>query len=372
MRVFILSDPDCIHTKRWISSLSRHNIDIFLFGLNKFNTVYYDEYTNVSTYSIDMVSNLKNRISSGTFEKLKYLKMLKILKRKIKEFRPDILHAHYATSYGLLGALMNFHPYIISVWGSDVYDFPKVSFIHKKILQYNLSKADKILSTSHIMAKETHKYTDKPIEITPFGVNLNIFKKTEDFIDNHEEIIIGTVKTLAPKYGIDILIRSFKIVLDNNYDKNLRLQIIGEGEDKDKLKFLVSELGIKNNVDFLGKVENHLLYKYYNRFSVSVSVSDSESFGVVAVEAMACECPVIVSDADGFTEVVVNNETGFIVPKRNVVATAAAIQKFIDDNTLRDKMGKKGRQRVKKLYNWDNNVNQMVDIYNRIVKKKNG
>jgi glycosyltransferase involved in cell wall biosynthesis len=220
------------------------------------------------------------------------------------------------------------------------------------------------------MAKETHEYTDKSIEITPFGVDLNVFKKIENVTENHEEIIIGTVKTLAPKYGIDILIKSFKIVLDNNPDKNISLQIIGEGEDKDKLKSLASELRIKSNVNFLGKIENNLLYKYYNRFSVSVSVSNSESFGVVAVEAMACECPVIVSDADGFTEVVVNNETGFIVPKRNVEATAAAIQKFIDDNTLRNKMGKKGRERVERLYNWENNVNQMIDIYTQTVKKK--
>jgi glycosyltransferase involved in cell wall biosynthesis len=81
---------------------------------------------------------------------------------------------------------------------------------------------------------------------------------------------------------------------------------------------------------------------------------------------MACECPVVVSDADGFTEVVVNNETGFIVPKKDVEATANAIQKFIDDYTLRDKMGKKGRERVEKLYNWDENVNRMMEIYNKI------
>ncbi|MDR2407384.1 MAG: glycosyltransferase [Bacteroidales bacterium] len=371
MRVFILSDPNCVHTKRWVSSLSKHDIEIFLFGLNKFDSSFYSQYSNISVYAIDMISNLNNRVANGTFEKLKYLKMLKILKRKIKEFQPDILHAHYATSYGLLGALMNFHPYIISVWGSDVYDFPKVSFIHRCILKYNLKKADKILSTSHIMAKETHKYTDKPIEITPFGVDISLFKKKNiSRIDN--KIVIGNVKTLSPKYGIDILIKSFKIVLDKNPELDLVLNIIGEGEEKENLINLCESLNISGKVSFLGKIENKLLPDYYNSFlvSVSVSVSDSESFGVVAVESMACECPVVVSDADGFTEVVLNNETGFIVPKKDVEATSEAIQKFIDDNTLRDTMGKKGRERVEKLYNWEYNVNQMIDIYHQIITRK--
>ena len=63
-------------------------------------------------------------------------------------------------------------------------------------------------------------------------------------------------------------------------------------------------LGIGDRVEFCGFVQNDLLPNVYNSVSVSVSVSDSESFGVVAVEAMSCGCPVVVSDADGFTEVV--------------------------------------------------------------------
>lgn len=368
MRIFILSDPNSVHTKRWISSLSKHNIEIFLFGLNKFDSSFYNQCANVSVYAIDMISNLNNRVANGTFEKLRYLKILKTLKRKIKEFQPDILHAHYATSYGLLGALVNFHPYIISVWGSDVYDFPKVSFVHKWVLKYNFKKADKILSTSHIMAKETLKYTNKPIEIIPFGVDISLFKKKN--ISNFDnKIVIGNVKTLSSKYGIDILIKSFKIVLDKNSQLDIVLKIIGEGEEKEHLIRLCESLNISDKVSFLGKIENKLLPDYYNSFSVSVSVSDSESFGVVAVESMACECPVVVSDADGFTEVVVDGETGFIVPKRDVAATATAIQKFIDDkNTLRDKMGKKGRKRVEKLYNWEDNVNQLIDVYAQIFR----
>lgn len=370
MRLFILSDPTCIHTKRWISALSSYEIDIFLFGLSGRDLSYYNQFDNVSTFAVDMVNE---RVKNGTLKKIVYLKVLKILKHKIKEFKPDILHAHYASSYGLLGALLDIHPYVISVWGSDVYDFPRVSFLHKLLLKYNFSKADYLLSTSHVMAKETQRYTDKSIKITPFGVDVNLFKKN-DISDNKEkEIIIGNVKALTPKYGIDILIKAFKKVVDDNLDKQIKLKIIGEGADKDNLQQLVLDLEIADKVFFLGKIDNNLLPEYYNHFDifVSTSVLDSESFGVVAVEAMACECPVIVSDADGFTEVVANQETGIIVPKKDIEATAKAIQNLIDNKDLRETMGKQGRKRVEELYNWEKNVELMISIYREILSNRN-
>jgi glycosyltransferase involved in cell wall biosynthesis len=371
MRIFILSDTDNIHTKRWISSLSQRGIEIFLFGLSSNDINYYAQFPNITVAKTGYTNNIKNIIKNGTFQKLTYLKAIKEIREHIKDFRPNILHAHYASSYGLLGALTGFHPYIISVWGSDVYDFPNVSWIHKQILKYNLSKADKILSTSHVMSKETQKYTAKSIQITPFGVDLSLFKKQCMELQNDDTFVVGNVKTLAPKYGIDVLIKAFKLVMDNNPDKKIRLEIVGEGPDKEKLQQLTKDLNIAEHVVFRGRIENHLLPAVYNAVSVFVSVSDSESFGVVAVEAMACECPVVVSDADGFREVVVDEKTGFLVPKRNVIATAEAIQKFIDDNTLRDKMGKKGRKRVKKLYDWEDNVDTMLKVYNKILNKEN-
>ena len=102
-----------------------------------------------------------------------------------------------------------------------------------------------------------------------------------------------------------------------------------------------------------------------------MSVFDSESFGVVAVEAMACGCPVVTSDADGFTEVVDNGKTGFIVPKRNPEATAEAIQRFVDHPELREIMGVAGRQRVLDLYNWNDNVDTMVNEYHKVLAEFN-
>ena len=369
MKLFIISDLSDIHTKRWVSALAGRGIEIFLFGINKPDEEFYKKLKQVTVFRVDVFSKMQHPFRTGGIEKLKYLSVVKILRKKIQEFQPDIVHAHYASSNGLLGALSGFHPFIVSVWGSDVYDFPKVSFLHRCILKYTLKKADKILSTSHVMALETHQYTPKEIEITPFGVNTDLFKKIP--VHRDDTYIIGNVKTLLPKYGIDVLIKAFQLVVDRNADKELRLEIVGTGPDHEKLEQLAKSLEIADKVHFIGQVENSSLPSYYNRFLVAVSASvwNSESFGVVAVEAMACECPVVTSDADGFTEVVKDGETGFIVPKKDVEKTAEAIQKFIDHPELRDEMGRKGRERVLALYDWNKNVDMMVDIYQSIYNK---
>lgn len=366
MRIFILADANSIHTKRWVLSLAKQKVDIFLFSFYKNSDNYYSSsLLNVHVYGCLDKSN------NSIIGKIKYLFYLSTLRKKIKEFNPDILHAHYATSYGLLGALSNFHPYIISVWGSDIYDFPRKTILHSRVLKYILSNADKVLSTSHVMANETCKYIDKNVKITPFGVDTSLFRKV-DFIDinaDYTKMIIGNVKSLSYKYGIDILIRAFDIVSKKNLHIDLELVIVGEGPDKNQLKELTVSLGISNKVYFVGRVDNNILPTYYNRFLVAVSPSVlNESFGVVAVEAMACECPVVTSDADGFTEVVEDGQTGFIVPKKDVEATAKAIQKFIDEPDLRATMGKKGRERVLALYDWNDNVRTMLEIYNEILK----
>ena len=360
MKVFILSCPNSIHTRRWVSSLTQNGIEICLCGFttNKNDTLnYYHSVQNLQVLFFEVES----------LNTINYLSKVSEIKKVIKEYKPNILHAHYASSYGLLGALSGFHPYILSVWGSDVYDFPNSNILAKLVLKYNLWKADKLLSTSYVMAKEARKYTSKEFEITPFGVDTSLFKKNK-FSNTFKDFVIGNVKTLSPIYGIDTLIRAFKVVLDKNSSLSLKLVIVGEGPNKLEYMNLVSSLGIDDKVEFKGRIPNNQLADVYNSFSVSVSVSNSESFGVVAVEAMACECPVITSDADGFTEVVDNGKTGFIVPKQDINATADAIQKFINNPLLRNEMGRKGRERVLKLFDWENNVTTMVNIYKEILK----
>lgn len=361
MRVLILSEANSIHTKRWIEALCQRGINIMLVSLSQPRDGFYE------SIGVKCLYINEAKFDAPTISKLGYIKLVRLVNKAVREFAPDIIHAHYASSYGLIGALAGFHPYIVSVWGSDVYEFPKLNPINKFLFKYVMRCADVLLSTSHVMGKETHKYTDKEICVTPFGVDTKRFCKTEIGVSSGM-FVVGNVKTLAPKYGIDVLIRAYKLIVDRNPALDTELRIYGIGPCREEYELLTEQLGIADKVRFMGWVDNAKLPEVYSSLSVSVSVSvsDSESFGVVAVEAMACECPVVTSDADGFTEVVDDRVTGFIVPKRNIEATADSIQRFIDDPTLRSKMGTEGRKRVLRLYDWEKNVDLMCDIYNKL------
>jgi glycosyltransferase involved in cell wall biosynthesis len=366
MKLLLLSDPNSVHTIKWAKSLAQNNIDIIIFGLGDFKVNDYDNIKNIEVKTLNQ--NITR--NEGSLAKLNYLKALPMVKGIIKEFKPDIVHSHYATSYGLLGSLSRFSPFILSVWGSDVFSFPNKSFIHKAMLKYNLKKADKILSTSHIMAKETKLYTSKDIEVTPFGIDMEQFKSTytKEELFGKDDIVIGTVKTLEEKYGIEYLIKAFKILSDKYQELPLKLLIVGGGSLDKKLKELTKRLNIESKAIFTGNVSFKDVPKYHNMLSVSVSVSESESFGVAIIEASSCAKPVVVANVGGLPEVVEDGVSGFVVEPRNPEQTANAIEKLIFDEELRVKIGNNGRNRVAKLYNWNDNVNQMLDIYKDVFK----
>ncbi len=365
MKLLLLSDPNSVHTIKWAKSLAQNGIDIIIFGLGDFTVNDYDGISNIQVKTLDGTVTR----DEGAFAKLKYLKALPVVKQIIKEFKPDIVHAHYATSYALVGALSGFNPFIVSVWGSDVFSFPLKSPIHKMMLKYNLKKADKVLSTSHVMAKETKLYTNKDIEVTPFGIDMQQFRPmvVESLFDK-DDIVIGTVKTLEEKYGIEYLIKAFKIVSDKYQEVPLKLLIVGGGSLEVSLKSLVKELDIENKTVFTGKVPFSDVPKYHNMLSVSVSVSNSESFGVAIIEASSCSKPVVVSNVGGLPEVVEDGVSGFVVPPRDPQKTAEAIEKLVLDESLRKQIGQNGRERVKRLYNWDDNVKQMIKVYKELIK----
>jgi len=363
MRVLLLSNANSPHTIKWATALRDAGIDITIFSFGGLTVRDYDgKNIGLVFHPFDVTR------SEGALSKLLMLKALPRLRHLIREFKPDIVHAHYASSYGMIGALSGFHPFVLSVWGSDVFSFPHVSPLHEMLLRFNLGKADTILSTSHVMARETRLYTRKEVVVTPFGIDMERFRR-ESVNSLFEEgaLVVGTVKTLEDKYGIEYLIRAFKMVIDKHPALPLRLLIVGGGSLSERLKQVASELGIMDRTVFTGPVPYADVPRYHNMLSVSVSVSDSESFGVAVIEAQACEKPVVVSDVGGLPEVVEDGVTGIIVPRADVAATAAAIERLALDPALRERMGRAGRERVNRLFNWEENVRQMVGIYQRVV-----
>lgn len=352
-KILILGDVNSIHLQKWVIGLM-DEFEISVFSLDPL-----DENRNQGLSireSIRVVSN-KNQTTNRK-AKISYLQSLKALRKLHREFNPDAVHAHYASSYGLLGRLLFAKQFFISVWGSDVFEFPKRSMLHRTVFKWIARGTDKLFSTSHEMAKELAKYTNKQIQVIPFGVDVERFQAIEKKESTVQ--IIGTIKTLEEIYGIDRLIQASSTLIKEF--PNLECHIYGEGSQKDALKNLAEDLGIEKQIHFKGRVDNSKVPSVLGSFDVFCVLSRQESFGVSAVEAQACEIPVVATNVGGLPEIVKNNFSGFTVGE-NPAEAANKIAQLLRDSNLREQFGKNGRSIVLKQYDWNKNIETLKEVY---------
>jgi glycosyltransferase involved in cell wall biosynthesis len=370
LKILLLSDTNSEHTEKWAISLAKRGISIGLFSFNKAPYQWYQNIENIEMlYEPDTVLS-----GTGLIEKVNYFKHISLLKKLVKKFNPDILHAHYATSYGLIGALSSFKPLIISVWGSDIFDFPKQNIIYRQLLKYALSKANVICSTSNCMKDEAALYTNKSIDVIPFGIDVNKFNRLSNELPfkSNDEIHIGNIKSLESKYGIDILIYAFNELCKKYTRKKLVLHLVGSGSEKDAYMQLVKELGISESVIFTGRIAHDEISEYHKKLDIFIclSILDSESFGVSLVEAMASKTFVIASNVAGFKEVLgSDNECGRLVSVKSVSEAVDAMMEIIDNPIQAHRKAENARNRAMRLYNWEDNIKQMIDVYSQLMKK---
>ncbi len=356
-RVLLLSDINSAHTKKWAGVLVDQGFIVGIYSLSKAA----DDWYHAAGIELLSDSGFKNStFDTSKAGKLSYLRKRKEVRKAIVAFKPDILHAHYASSYGLLGAMTGFHPYFISVWGSDVLLFPN-NPLSKAILRYNFRKADKIIVSSKTLDTAVRRFTRKTPHIIPFGIDTDLFYwKERKCVD---KIHIGTVKTLRHVYGIDLLVRAYAQVVHELLPQKSALTIVGEGPEKENLIFLAESLGVLNNIHFIQPVSQAELVEVLHTFDIAVFLSRSESFGVAVLEASSTGLPVVVSKTGGLTEVVDDGITGFHVQPGNIAVAADKILQLIRDESLRQNMGKAGRNKVMLEYELKNTKVAIGQLY---------
>ena len=344
MKICFIAPADTAHMAKWATWFAGrgHEVHVVSFTRGKI--------PGVTVHFVDTGVDPED----ADFSKLKYLLYASRLKDRVEEIGPDVVHVHYATSYGTVAALSGIKPYFLSVWGTDIYDFPRRGIIHKAMLKYSLKRASRLLSTSASMAKEAQKYTKKRFEITPFGVDMELFSPDKCTRTGSVPFVVGTVKKLDSVYGIDYLLEAVSMIVREEPDFDIEVRIAGDGPKASEYKELAQTLGISDRTAFLGQIPQEEAAKEWANMDVAVIPSVSyESFGVAAVEAQACCTPVIISDVEGLLESTSPGTSSIVVPQRDARAIADAIIRLYKDPELRETMGLSGRQYVVNNYSID-------------------
>ena len=360
MKVVLLAGSNSIHTVQWANGLFSLGIEVHIVsqhppiaGINKGVYLHQLPFKGV----------------------LGYFSSAPKVKKLLTEIKPDLVNAHYASGYATTARLANYHPWLLSVWGSDVYQFPYKSPVHKWLVKSNLYAADSVASTSHCMAAQTKVIAPKlgEITITPFGVDINSFSQHASVVSDNSAIVVGTVKSMSHIYGIDLLIKSFalvrnKLLLNNaNTANRLQLRIVGGGPQLDVLKQLAIDEGISEVTTFVGKVDHKEVPAELAKLDIFVALSREESFGVAVIEAGAVGKPVVVSDIGGLPEVVIDGVTGFVVPPEDIESASVIFERLITDEKLRLKLGAAGQVHVNSTYDWSICLKNMYELYEKVI-----
>lgn len=366
MFVLLLGSGDAIHTQRWANGLADAGVRVLCASQHPF----------IGHGWLPSVERVRLRFGG----QVGYFVNAPQVARLFRRARCDLLNAHYATGYGMTATLSGVHPRLVSVWGSDVFDFPRTSPLHRRMVRTVLARSDAVASTSEVMAQQVRDLMGegyaRPITLTPFGVDTRRFVPADTRERDRRDgpLVIGTVKTLAPKYGIDTLLRAFARlceIVDASHEpaRALCLRIVGDGPQLGELQALARSLGITQQVEFAGAVRHEEVVRWLQGFDVFVAASrlDSESFGVAVIEASACGLPVIVTQVGGLPEVVSEGHSGLIVPKEDVEALAQAMARLVADRGLCERLGEQGRRWVQQRYEWRDCVRSMLDAYRRLL-----
>lgn len=292
------------------------------------------------------------------------------LRKIYRTYKPDVVNVHYMSGYGLMATLAGARPLVLNCYGSDIFVAPKNSKIVRWIVKKLLNSADAVAATSKAMATEAKRIMENPekeVAVTPFGVDVNLFKKDEQRTYS-ERPIIGIIKYLKPEYNIPLLIKAFAITKEKAKVKPL-LHIYGSGPLKEGFVALCKELGIYDDVTFFETIPNQEVPKALNTMDIFVNSSNVESFGVNIVEAMACELPVVATPCPGPKEVIDNEVTGIVLKDWNHEELADELIKLVENPALREQYGKAGRVKVLREYDWSKNVETLINVYHQVAHK---
>jgi len=343
--------------------LSGENFELALYSLSAKQSNWIDD-LNIEYTSFGLSNDVTK--SSGESSKFRYFKAIKELKAFVNKWQPDIVHAHYATSYGMLAYRLRIPETILSLWGSDVYEFPRKSFVHNFYFRRIVRKASVVCSTSRAMAEEAAMYVQREYRITPFGTDMRRFIPAQK--KESEVFKIGTVKALEPVYGIDRLLTVFAEFIKST-DFHSELHIYGEGSQREVLEKMAEDLGISAQCNFNGFVRGDALVTAFQSLDVALVLSRNESFGVSAVEAQACGVPTIVSNVGGLPEVCAHED--FIVDGEDTESIVSILQTLTDKNT-RKKRGEAARQFVLERYSTEACLKTLKETYDlfEVTKQK--
>jgi glycosyltransferase involved in cell wall biosynthesis len=291
------------------------------------------------------------------------------------QHKTDVLHYHHPF---IFSAIMHFlarpkYKKLVTSYHSDIIGYNFLMKIFGSVYMKFLEKTDKIILLSYDLlesSKILQKFRDK-CEVISYGIDLEKFnnpnlEKIENIKQkyNNKKILLFVGRLVFYK-GIPYLVEAMK-----NVSNDAILLIVGDGPMEEEIKALIEKYNLENKVFMLGRASDDELISYFQACDIFVlpSILPSEAFGIVQLEAMSCEKPVInMRLNNGVNYVSINNETGLTVEPANASQLSDAINLLVQDENLRIKLGKNARARVEEKFDIKKIKEKYIQFYENFI-----
>jgi L-malate glycosyltransferase len=298
--------------------------------LDFFNpNIFYHE-VNIPSYPLFQFAPYESALSSEMVNVVKYEKL-------------DLLHVHYAiphasSAYLAKQILKSFGiniPVITTLHGTDITLVGK-DLAYQPVITFSINESDGVTSVSDYLKRATYEYfpITRDIEVIPNFIDLNRFKRQAKdhfklaICPNNEKLLVHTSNFRKVK-RIEDIVRMFYELRDIVPSK---LLLVGDGPERNRIEALCRELGTCEDVRFLGKLD--AIEEVLSVADLFVMPSETESFGLAALEALACEVPLITSNAGGLPELNIQGETGFMSDVGDIASMVANATFILQDEHL--------------------------------------
>jgi len=286
----------------------------------------------------------------------------------------DVLHMHYAIPHATAAFLARemykptrYLPFVTTLHGTDITLVgSRKSFL--PITRFSIAQSDALTAISQYLADETCRtFGNCAVEVIPNFVNANEYRRRENeklrsqLAPNGEKLLMH-VSNFRPVKRIGDCVRTLAQMRGR---VKARLVMCGEGPERAGAETLAKDYGIADDVLFVGQVPN--IADYLSVADLLLLPSETESFGLACLEAMACETPVIATCVGGLPEIVRNGETGYLVEVGDTRTMAERAVEILSDEKRQREMGARGRAWAIERFNTEIVIPQYEKLYERVV-----
>lgn len=319
----LLGDANSVHVQRWVKEMKARGWRISVVTARPYPIVGVEQ---IVLPPVHRSSDWLWRVSAA--------------RRAVAKLNPDIVHAHYVTSYGYLAARCGRKPTVITAWGTDLLVTPRRSTALRWLTAWSLRRAQLVTGDSPDLLNVSKQLApDVQTQLIHWGVECARFAPVPWSGKPGAEAV--SLRSWEPNYRIDLILRAFAQVLSSRPDA--RLHLLGGGSQEAALRALAVELSLGEAVQFHGRLDDAGMAAVLARCKLSISVPESDATSVSVLESMACGLPVIASDLPANRDWI---STDTLVPKGDVQALEACWIKLLRDDGLAAALGAANAERI--------------------------